>query len=231
MCTGGCYSPNDEPWHLQFCEAEIKAIVEETEAVGKYVAAHCEEDAGMRRAVECGVRTIEHGSFMKEETARLMKEKGVYHVPTLAVAWWLLTYGNEFGAADFGLRKIKEPLGPGKPDLLESQIIAMQLTRKLGVPVGSGSDYICSEMIGNEAMELKLRVDAGAMTPYEAIKSATIVNAEIMCLKDKIGSLEAGKWADIIIVDGKPDEDIDVLVEPSNIKLVMRKGEVFKNTF
>lgn len=229
MVTGGIASPNDEPWHLQFCEAEIKAIVEEAESRGLYVGAHCEYDSGIRRAVECGVRTIEHGLFISEDTAKLMKEKGAYLVPTLATMWWGMTYGPEAGVADYALRKYKAPLGPGKPDALEAGGMAIRLARKLGVPVGSGSDYITTKAFGSEAMELKLKTESG-MTPYEAIKSATIVNAEIFRLKDKIGSLEVGKWADIIAVDGKPDEDINTLVEKDNIRLVMKQGEVFRNT-
>lgn len=228
MATGGIASPNDEPWHLQFCEAEIKAIVEEAESRGLYVGAHCEYDSGIRRAVECGVRTIEHGLFISEDTAKLMKEKGAYLVPTLATMWWGVTYGPEAGVADYALRKYKAPLGPGKPDALEAGGMAIRLARKVGVPVGSGSDYITTKAFGSEAMELKLKTESG-MTPYEAIKSATIVNAEIFRLKDKIGSLEVGKWADIIAVDGKPDEDINTLVEKDNIRLVMKQGEVFRN--
>jgi len=229
MATGGIASPNDEPWHLQFCEAEIKAIVEEAESRGLYVGAHCEYDSGIRRAVKCGVRTIEHGLFISEDTAKLMKEKGAYLVPTLATMWWGVTYGPEAGVADYALRKYKAPLGPGKPDALEAGMLAIRLARKLGVPVGSGSDYITTKAFGSEAMELKLKTESG-MTPYEAIKSATIVNAEIFRLKDKIGSLEVGKWADIIAVDGKPDEDINTLVEKDNIRLVMKQGEMLRNT-
>lgn len=228
--TGGCGNPSGEPWHRQFCEAEVRAIVEEAEAVGSYVGAHCEEGSGITRAVAWGVRTIEHGAFLSEETAKSMKGKGIYLVPTLFGIWQLITYGKEMGAEKWTLRKVKEPLGPGKPGLLEAMVLAAQLARKVGISVGSGSDCFDMRMIGHEATELKLRVDYGCMTPYEAIKSATIVNAEIMRMKDKIGSIEADKWADIIAVDGNPDEDINVLVEPANIKLVMKKGEVFKNT-
>jgi imidazolonepropionase-like amidohydrolase len=227
--TGGCASPNDEPWHLQFSEPELRAIVEEARAVGLYVAAHCEEDNGARRAVEFGVRTIEHGFFLSEDTAKVMKEKGAYLVTTLAITWWLLTYGKEYGASEWLLRKVKEPRGPGQPDSLEAMVIGMRNALKAGVPVGSGADYISSKMFGTEAMELKLKVEYGGMTPYEAIKSATIVNAEVMRLKDKIGSIEPGKWADIIAVEGMPDKNINILTEPANIKLVMKKGEMLKN--
>jgi imidazolonepropionase-like amidohydrolase len=228
FATGGCFSPNDEPWHRQFCEAEIRVIVEEAESVGLYVGAHCQEDQGIRSAIECGVRTIEHGPFMSEQTARLMKERGAFLVPTLSQPWWVMAYGKEVGAPEWFMRKIKEPMGPGKPDILEAQVISMQLARKIGIPVGSGADYLCSQMIGGEAMELKLKTEGG-MTPYEAIKSATIINAKIFRMEDRIGSIEVGKWADIIAVEGHPDEDINVLVNPSNIRLVMRKGNVFKN--
>jgi len=228
FATGGCASPNDEPWHRQFCDVEIRAIVEEAESVGLYVSAHCQEDLGQRAAVECGVRTVEHGPFMSKETAELMKERDVFFIPTLAVTWWIMKYGPELGAAESFMRKVREPRGPGQPDSLEAQMISVRLALEVGVPIGSGADYICSQMIGGEAMELKLKVEAG-MTPYQAIKSATVVNSQICRMENVLGSIEAGKWADIIVVDGKPDENIDVLVEPSNVELVMKKGGIFKN--
>jgi imidazolonepropionase-like amidohydrolase len=228
--TGGCASPSDEPWHLQFSEGEIRAIVEEANARGKYVSAHCEEDFGARRCIEFGVRTIEHGLFLSEGTAALMKEKSAYLVTTFSIIWVIQTFGKEANIAEWFLRKVNEPRGPGQPSAMEGQIMGMRNAIEAGVPVGSGSDYITSTMFGSEAMELKLKVDYAALKPYEAIKSATIVNAEICRLKDKTGSIEPGKWADIIVAAGNPDEDINALVETSNIKLVMKRGEVFKNT-
>jgi imidazolonepropionase-like amidohydrolase len=228
--TGGCASPNDEPWQVHLTEGEIRAFVEEATAHGMYVMGHSLNDDGNRRAVQCGVRTIEHGSFLTEGTARLMKEKGAHLVSTLAVVWWAEQFGKEQGAAEWFLRKLAHPgCTPDGASILEGIVSAAQTALKMGVPVGSGADYF-GTMCGGEAMNIKLLVDLVGLTPYRALKAATIVNAEIIRMKNQIGSIEPGKWADILIVKGNPDEDINVMVEPSNVQLVMKEGNVLKNT-
>lgn len=226
--SGGCGGPNDQAWHLQFSEAELRAIVEEAEDRGSYVGAHCENDKAIRRALSCGVRTIEHAAFLTEETALMLKERGTYVVATLAAPWWIMQKGRE-EAPDWFFHKIICPMGiPGTGTLLDGIMAGAEVSYRVGLKVGSGADYF-ADMCGGEGMELKLKTECG-FTPYEAIKSATIVNAEIFRLEDKIGSIEVGKWADIIIVDGYPDEDANLLSEPANVKLVMKKGDIFKKT-
>jgi len=210
--TGGCASPNDEPWQVHMTEGEIKAFVEEATAHGMYVMAHSLNDQGNRRAVECGVRTIEHGCFLSEETASIMKKKGAYLVATLAVVWWAERYGKEQGAAEWFLRKIANPCcSPDGASILEGMVSAAQTALRMGIPVGSGADYF-------------------GTTPYQALKTATIVNAEIIQRKDQLGSIEPGKRADLLIVDGAPDKDINVIVEPANVQLVVKDGKILKNT-
>ena len=151
----------------------------------------------------------------------MMKEKGVVHMPTITVLYMLKHHGSKWGMQDYLEKKTTED------NLLEEQIKCTELTYKLGLTIGSASDAF-GEVCGNEGFEIKFKVDCG-FTPYEAIKSATIVNAELFMMKDKIGSIEEGKWADIIVVDGKPEKDASLFCDPNNVKLVMKKGEIFKN--
>ncbi|MFC2028813.1 amidohydrolase family protein [Chloroflexota bacterium] len=228
--TGGCASPNDEPWQVHLSESEIRIFCEEAAAHGKHVMAHSLNDDGNRLAAECGVHSIEHGSFLTKETAQLMKNKGTNLVSTIAVVLWAEKYGRENGAAEWFLRKLANPgCSPDGASIMEGTIEAIKLAIEFGIPVGSGSDYF-GMMCGGEAMNIKLLVDLIGLSPYQALKAATIVNAEILRLKDKTGSIEIGKWADIIIVEGNPDEDINVITEPSKIKMVMKDGKVMKNT-
>lgn len=132
-------------------------------------------------------------------------------------------------AADWFLRKLAHPeCSPDGASIMEGLIRSAKLAYETGLLVGSGSDYF-GAMCGGEAMNIKFFVDLVGLHPYQALKAATIVNAEILKLKDKTGSLEIGKWADIIIVDGNPDEDIDIITNPNNIPFVMREGKVIKN--
>lgn len=235
--TGGAGgSRTDEIWHVQFTEAEMRAIVEEAEMRGSYVMAHCNCDPGIERSVRSGIKSIEHGAFMSEETTNLMKEKGTYFVPTLHTAWRLDTYGPQMRGGAPREDRITEPLGPGQGTMLEGAMRSVEIAHRVGLTMGSGSDHIARSALpplqpwsGREGMELKLKTECG-LTPYESIKSATIVNAKILRMEDKIGSIEVGKWADLIAVDGHPEgDDIELLSDQENIKLVMKKGEVFKN--
>jgi len=219
--TGGCLSPSDQPWQQQFSNEEMRAIVEEAEAAGTYVGAHCLNDLGIRRSVESGVKSIEHGAFLSEETARMMKDKGAFLVATPAVMWWAIEQGKKSGAAEYFVEKITP--------LYDAGMKTVEVARQAGVPVGSGSDMF-GQMCGSEGMQIKLLTECG-MIPYEAIKATTMVNAEVvLCMGDRIGSIEVGKWADVIVVDGHPDEDANTLTEPANVRLVMKRGDIFKKT-
>jgi len=227
--TGGCASPNDEAWQVHLTEAEIRTFCEEATAHGKYVMAHSLNDKGNRLAVECGVDSLEHGSFLTEETAQLMKNEGTTLVSILAIVWWVEKYGKEQGVADWFLRKLANPgCSPDGASIKEGLVRGARLAADFGIPVGSGADY-WGNLCGGEAMNIKLLVDWVGFSPYQALKSATIVNAEILQLKDKTGSIENGKWADIIVINGNPDEDINVIVDPANVLLVMKDGKVMKN--
>jgi len=218
--TGGAGSPNAEATDVGYSEEEIRAFVEEAEDNGKYVAAHCLNNKGIKRSIKCGVRSIDHGVYFDEEAARMLKERDFFHVPTLLEYKLISEQSGEVRPPDYFIRKATA--------LLDETMRSVEITYRLKCNVGSGSD--CSVVgHGTQGAELKLKTECG-MTPYEAIKSATIVNARLFRMEDKIGTLEIGKWADIIAVDGHPDEDVELLSGPKNVRLVMKGGEIMKNT-
>ncbi len=228
--TGGCASPNDQPWMVNFTEREIKAMVEEAESLGSYVMGHCLNDAGIRRAVDCGVKTIEHGAFLSDETALLMKEKGVSLVATPAVVVWAIEKGKREGAAEWFIRKLENPgCSPDGASLMEGLVRAGASALKAGLPIGSGADFF-GTMCGGEAANIKWVKELFGITPYQALKAATSVNAKIVRLQDKTGTIEPAKWADLIVVDGNPDEDINVITVPEKVRVVMKQGQILKNT-
>jgi len=222
MGTGGGASPNDTPDDSGFNEAELRAIVNECRDMGRRVAAHCLNDDGIRRVVHCGVTSVDHGMFMTEESAKMMKEEGTYLVPTITILYMLKKYGREWGMADHLDRKTTDY------DLLGEQIKCTELAYRTGIKIASASDA-WAQVCGMEGWEIKLKSECG-MTPMEAIKSATTVNAELLGMKDKIGSIETGKYADLIVVEGSPEEDPSIFCDPENVRLVMKEGRIFKNT-
>jgi imidazolonepropionase-like amidohydrolase len=215
---GGVSSPTDEPGHWQFGVAEMQAAVEIAEAAGTYVMAHAYDPVAIRHCVKAGVRTIEHGNLLDAETADLMASNEVYYVPTLA------TY-------DVLANESRHELDAHTTAKLEmvshTAQSAVAHARRAGVKIGSGSDIIgpYQHLKGRE-----LRLKAEVMSPMEAIVSATRINAEIVCLDDRIGTLEPGKIADLIVVDGNPLEDLNLFERGAEtILLVMKAGSIMKN--
>ena len=226
--TGGCASPNDEPWQIHMTKEEIEAVTQEASMHGTYVMAHSLNDEGNKLAVKSGVKTVEHACFLSDETAKMMKREGAAVISTFAVISWAEQYGKEQGAAEWFLRKLENPsCSPENLSLMEGMIQASQVALKHEVPVGSGADYF-GTMCGGEALNIKLLVDLVGISPYQALKTATAVNAEILGLHT-LGTIEVGKTADIIVVGGNPDEDISKITDPNNILLVMKGGGTYKN--
>ncbi len=218
MAAGGAMSPADELNTTQLTVEEMSAAVHEAAAVGKIVMAHTYSPGSIVNALDAGVRSIEHGNFLDEATAAKMKNQGAFLVPTLTTYELIDQFGEQYGIPQFNLEKIREAKSGG----LESVQIAMSA----GVKIGSGSDLLAA-MQPHKTMELSLK--AKLMGPMEAIVSATRTNAELFGMADKLGTLEAGKWADIIVVDGNPLEDIERLRDKNNVKLVLKQGAVLKN--
>ncbi|CUU01348.1 Imidazolonepropionase [Candidatus Thermokryptus mobilis] len=198
-------------WYLTFSDDELKAIVEEAQKMNIKVAAHCYSSIAAQRAINAGVASIEHGLYLDEATLKLMKEKGVYYCPTL-VAYY--RWSKREGLSPEMIKMIENTVK------LHSETFKRAL--KVGVKIAFGSDL--TESHGTNAEEFELMVKYG-MKPFDAIKSATIISAELLGWQDKIGSIEPGKLADIIAVKGDPLNDIKVL---RDVKFVMKDGEIYK---
>jgi imidazolonepropionase-like amidohydrolase len=222
--SGGLGSLYAEVTHLMLSEDEIRAIVEEAADVGKYVHVHVGAIEGAKRAVRAGVKVLHHVYYIDDELTQMIKDKGVFVVPTLTtlVKVLLENVGNIPWPPPVQ-RKIDTVVKPELPQLFGNA----ERLFKAGCTVGSGADALAGLPL--EGWEILYKTQAG-MTPYEAIKSATAINSKILQLENCIGTIQAGKWADIIVVDGRPDEDPAIFTDPNSVQLVMKQGVVYKNT-
>lgn len=215
--TGGVLSVAKDGSGPQFTLEEIQAIVTTAKDYGMTTAAHAHGKEGMKRAVIGGITSIEHGTLMDDEIMSLMKQMGTYYVPTIS-------------AGNFVAEKAKIP--GFYPDVIVPKALAIgpqiqETFRKAyeaGVKIAFGTDSGVSYH-GNNAKEFELMCEVG-MPPIEAIRSATVSTSQLLGIEDKAGTIESGKWADIIAVDGNPLEDVKVLQEMS---FVMKDGKVYKN--
>lgn len=217
MAGGGASSPTDLLDAPQYTVEELAAAVYEARAVRKYVMAHVYVPQGIMNCVEAGVLSVEHGNFLDEESASLMKERGMFLVPTLGIIDVRIRHGMEHGASEASLEKFRLVKSAG-PQGLEIAMAA-------GVKIGSGSD-VSGPYSRYRALELEIK--ASIMGPIASLISATITNAELMGIDDDVGTLEVGKLADLIVVDGNPIDDTSVLKKAANIPLVMQSGKIVK---
>jgi len=218
MAAGGAMSPTDALSTTQLTVEEMAAAVHEAQAVGKIVMAHTYSPASIANALAAGVLSIEHGNFLDEATAARMVALGAYLVPTITTYELIDTFGESYGVPAFNLEKIRL----AKQGCYDSLRVALDA----GVKIGSGSDLL-GPMQPFKTMELSLK--ARLMGPMGAIVSATRTNAELFGLADYTGTLEAGKWADVIVVEGNPLENIDLLRNKDNVRLVMKEGAILKD--
>lgn len=215
--TGGVLSVAKDGQGPQFTMDELKAIVETAKDYGMHTAAHAHGSEGMKRAVEAGITTIEHGTFMTEEIMELMKKNGTYYVPTIAAGIFVAEKANEPGY--FPAIIVPKALTVG-PQIQETFAKAY----KAGVKIAFGTDSGVSPH-GENAEEFIHMTEAG-MPAIEAIISATAVPAKILGVEDKLGTIERGKFADIIAVAGDPLQDIETMLD---VKFVMKDGVIYKN--
>lgn len=216
---GGCMSPADEIEATQYSLDELKAAVWEARAHGKYVMAHTYSTGSILNCLEAGIRTIEHGNLLDEAGAAAIKKAGAYLVPTLATYEALSRQGKELGVPDNSIRKINEAREKG--------LEAVAIAHRIGVKIGSGSDLLGS-MQNLKGLELELK--AKVMGPMAAIVATTRVNSEILRREDDLGTIAAGKLADLILVDGDPLTDITVFRDyRKKISLILQDGIVSKN--
>ena len=216
MAGGGISSPTDPIDGTQFSVDELRAAVEEAEAANLYALAHAYSPRAVTRAVQAGVRSIEHGNLIDEATARVMKQHGAYLVPTLSTYAALADEGVRLGWSAAMLDKLKVVQDRG--------IEAVRLARAEGVPVVFGTDLL-GHMHHRQPGEFDLRLQA--MRPVEALQSATIVAARLMRQEGHIGQLVAGAFADLLVVDGDPTKSLEMLAKPDDgIRVLMQGGRV-----
>lgn len=219
MASGGAMSPSDELDTTQYTVAEMRAAVEEAQAVGKYVLAHAYSDAAVRNAIAAGVRSIEHGNLIREAAATAIKNAGAFLVPTMVTYEAIHREGKRYGIGDHQIQKI---------DLARQQSVqGLAYAYKAGCKIGSGSDLL-GDMMVQRAVEFELK--GQVMKPMEVLLSATKVNAELFRMADKIGTVEPGKYADLIVVAGNPLRNLRVFQIQDNLKLIMKGGRVYKQT-
>jgi len=218
--TGGVMSERDFPADVQFNLDEIKAIVQTAAQVGKFVTAHSQNSRGSKNAILGGVKTIEHGNETNDEVIALAKEHGVIFTSTLAIPRAIIDHGAEVGIAPWALAKAE----PEWAMMCNSY----KRIRKAGATLASGTDYGGSPLMpfGKNAIELELLVKYADFTPMETIVAATKNGAMACFIGDKTGTIESGKLADIIVVDGNPLADITLLQDVDKIKIVMLEGKV-----
>jgi imidazolonepropionase-like amidohydrolase len=217
MASGGAMSPGDELDTTQYSVEELRAAVDEARAVGTYVLAHAYSGAAVRRALEAGVRSIEHGNLIDAETAGAIREAGAFLVPTMATYEAIARDGARHGIGAHQLRKIHQAR--------DKSVESLSHAYRAGCKIGSGSDLL-GDMTVYRPLELELK--GQVMTPMDVLVSATRVNAELLRLDDRIGTVEPGKEADLIAVAGNPLDDLRVFQDPERLHLVMKAGAVYR---
>lgn len=215
--SGGILSAITDPRAPQLCHDELVAIVKEAHAKFKTVATHSHSKAGIYNALKAGVESIEHGTFIDEECIDLMLKQGAFLVPTLYASVAILEDAAESGRMpEFAARKARE--------CKEAHQRNIALAAKAGVKIALGTDASIGPH-GTNARELKLLTNVG-LSPMEAIQAGTKTAAECLGMENQIGTLEEGKLADLIMVDGDPLGDISILEDKSKILLVMQNGDI-----
>ncbi len=214
--TGGVLSVARDGHRPQFTVEEIKAIVETANDFGIKVAAHAHGAEGMKRAILGGVSSIEHGTLMTEEVMDLMKEKGTWFVPTITAGKSVADSAKAPGFFPAVVRPKAMEIGPK----IQSTFAKAY---KRGVKIAFGTDAGVFTH-GKNALEFQYMTEVG-MPPMEAIQSATLGGSALIGIEDKTGSIEAGKWADIIAVDENPVKNIKALMD---VTFVMKDGKVYK---
>jgi imidazolonepropionase-like amidohydrolase len=216
--SGGVVSFTDRLEDAQLTVEELMAAVEEADARDTYVTAHAHNSRGIRNGLEAGVQCFEHGTFLDEETAAAMATKGAYLVPTFAVTRIFVEMAEEW--------HIPASVLPRMAGIEEAMAASLKLARDAGVVIGSGSDILGPEQ-NRRGLELAIRAELES--PMDAIVSATATNARII-RRDDLGTVEAGKLADLVAVDFDPLREPDGFDDPTRVRLVVKGGEIVKDT-
>ena len=219
MMSGGVSSPYDPLDSLQFSMDEVMAAVEEAHAFGRYVCAHAYTPAAITRAAKAGVRTIEHGNLIDDASAKLMAEKGMFLVANLVTYFQMKKHAAQYGMSADML---------AKNDLvIDGALKSLEICKRHGVPVAYGTDLLGPLQVA-QSEEFSLR--AQVLSPAEIIRSATTIGAKIVRQEGKLGCLKPGAFADLLVVDGNPLEDLSLLQgQGQHLSVIMKGGRFYKN--
>ncbi|MET8865150.1 amidohydrolase family protein [Nonomuraea sp. NPDC004580] len=215
MASGGVASPTDRIDSTQYSMEELRAVVEEAEAANRYVAAHAYTARAVNRALEAGVRSIEHGNLIDDSSVELFLRHDAFLVPTLVTYWALKEEGRDFGLPESSWRKVDE--------VLEAGIVALERAARGGVRLAYGTDLL-GGMHRHQNQEFRLRAEV--QSPLDVLRAATTGAAELVGLTGELGTLAVGAHADLLVLDGDPLEDIGVLADPEHIRHVVQSGVV-----
>ena len=219
MVSGGVASPTDPIANTQYSREELAAIVEEAEAAQTYVMAHAYTARAARRAVECGVRSIEHGNLVDGETAAAMAAAGAYAVPTLVTYDALAEEGAALGLPPESVAKIA--------DVREAGLRSLEIFQRAGVPMAYGTDLL-GAMQRHQSTEFIIR--ARVLPAFDVIRSATTVAAEVLRQEGRLGVVAPGAIADLLVVDGDPLTDLNTLLDQgARLRGIMQAGRFHKN--
>jgi imidazolonepropionase-like amidohydrolase len=219
MANGGIASPTDPIHFLGYSREEIVAAVEEAANAGTYVLAHLYTDEAIRRAVECGVRSVEHANLVTAETARFIKESDAFVVPTLVTFNALAEEGGGLGLPPESVAKIETVRTAG--------VRSLEILRAAGVTLGFGTDLL-GEMHRHQSREFLIRREV--LPANEILASATRVAAEVLGMAGRLGVVAPGALADLIVVDGDPLSDLTVLTgQGERLAAIVQNGRLVKN--
>ncbi len=226
MTTGGVFSQGDKAGETcHFSRDEIRAAVEEADNLGSYVSSHAQANKGIRTALENGVKCIEHGFYLDDYCLDLMVNNGCYLVPTLSIMHTSKVYNDSHPDV---LPELREKTLRS----YEAHYISLDKAHKAGVKIGMGCDFVNDPVMGSTYDKANMefeRMEFAGFSPMEIIQAATKTNSELILMQDKVGTLEENKLADIIIVSGNPLDDIKLLCNADNVKVVFQDGRVVKD--
>jgi imidazolonepropionase-like amidohydrolase len=221
FASGGVVFPSEAHATLyEYSEAELAAVVEEAAARSTYVMAHVYTDAGIRRCLKAGVRSIEHANFASEETVAMMAEFGAFFDPTFISLAQRIESASETNLSPSIVDNLTHTISCGR------QVYSW--AKKYNVPIAFGTDLWGSEAQKSQVREFEMRMNLDS--PSNIIRSATTTNAELLMQKGKLGMIAPGAYADLLVTDGDPLTDLRVMLDPRNrLKLIMKDGVIYKN--
>jgi imidazolonepropionase-like amidohydrolase len=220
MASGGVASPTDPLDRCQYSDDEIRAAVEEADRAGSYVAAHCHPKEAIRRAAALGVRSIEHATLIDRPTAEYVAERGSFSVPTMAIIIALVEEGDKLGLPAVSMEKLNR--------VSDSALSSLEIMKRAGVRMGFGTDLL-GPLHVRQSTEFTLR--AKVLPAIDVLRAACSINAELLGQQGQLGCIREGAYADLLVLDGNPLEDMSVLGSGGDrISIIMKDGRFHKRT-